>query len=243
MQASVERSGLVHRIAQNALEELVSLGEVVVVAARKHTCVPGSTDVVISRAGWNQFVQQVTGLALEYHLAHPLRVGIPREELKSRLGVETRVFNALIGRAAGEGILVEEGPLVHMPNHQVEFTRAQQACVDELLEKFRCIPYNTPSRKNALETVGEELLAVLIDRGVLIAVAPEVLFLGETCAAMVSAVREQLSEKGTITVSEVRDLFSNSRKYALALLEYMDRAGITVRRGDERVLTGPSRGT
>jgi selenocysteine-specific elongation factor len=52
----------------------------------------------------------------------------------------------------------------------------------------------------------------------------------------VDQVRAYLIEHKTITVAQVRDLFNTSRKYALALMEYLDAQGITKRLGDERTL-------
>jgi selenocysteine-specific elongation factor len=53
---------------------------------------------------------------------------------------------------------------------------------------------------------------------------------------MVDAIQQEIRQKGRITLSEVRDLFNTSRKYAQALLEHLDAIGITVRAGDFRTL-------
>jgi selenocysteine-specific elongation factor len=53
---------------------------------------------------------------------------------------------------------------------------------------------------------------------------------------MVEKIEAHLKAEGKITVAEVRDLFSTSRKYALALMEHLDAQGVTKRVGDERVL-------
>jgi selenocysteine-specific elongation factor len=53
---------------------------------------------------------------------------------------------------------------------------------------------------------------------------------------MVERITEHLRAQGKITVAEVRDLFGNSRKYALALMEHLDQQRVTRRIGDERVL-------
>ena len=80
------------------------------------------------------------------------------------------------------------------------------------------------------------MLAVLIDLGRLIKLSDEVLLLAETYRSSVAEIRAHLSEHKAITVAQVRDLFTTSRKYALALLEYLDAQGITKRSGDERTL-------
>jgi selenocysteine-specific elongation factor len=59
---------------------------------------------------------------------------------------------------------------------------------------------------------------------------------------MLARVRQVLGEKGTLTVAEARDLFGTSRKYVLALLEYLDTQGLTMRVGDERRLRSGGKG-
>jgi selenocysteine-specific elongation factor len=77
---------------------------------------------------------------------------------------------------------------------------------------------------------------VLIDRGDLVQVSGEVLFLRETYDKMLGALRDHLKANKTITVAQFRDLFNSSRKYALSFLEHLDSIGVTVRQGDERRL-------
>jgi selenocysteine-specific elongation factor len=127
---------------------------------------------------------------------------------------------------------------VRRVDHQVSLTTQEQTLVRTLIADFERDPYNTPSCKDCQERVGNELLAALLEQGRLMQVSAEVIFLAETCTSMVESIRGALQAKGKITVAEVRDMFKTSRKYALALMEYLDQVGITQRRGDERVLRG-----
>jgi selenocysteine-specific elongation factor len=171
-----------------------------------------------------------------YHVTNPLRAGMPREELKSRLGLAPKVFNGVVAAVANRALLVEVGPLLRLPAHTVKFSAGQQARVDALLSAARRAPYATSLVKDAQSQVGEDVYAALLDRGELIQLNEDVFFLSETYELMVARVREELLQRGKITVAEVRDLFGASRKYALALMEHLDKRGVTVRRGDERVL-------
>jgi len=203
--------------------------------------------LVMSRAAWARVEADLQVALAAYHVAHPLRAGMPREELKSRLGQEfawpltPKVFNALMARANERELLVAAGASVRLPTHQVRFAPAQQALVDRLLAIFRREPYNTPSPKDCAAQLGaggqgEAMLGALLEQGMLFQVSPDVLFLAETYQAMVERIKTQLRANGKITVAEVRDLFSTSRKYALALMEHLDAQGVTKRMGDERVL-------
>jgi len=142
----------------------------------------------------------------------------------------------VMARAVAEGLAVDEGAAVRLPSHAVRFTAEQQQQVDTLLASFRRQPYATPSVKESAAAVSEEVVGVLVSRGDLIQLSPEVLLLPETYAEMAARVRQHIEREGSITLAQVRDMFGTSRKYAQALLEHLDEAGVTKRVGDERVL-------
>jgi selenocysteine-specific elongation factor len=192
--------------------------------------------LVASRAGWASLLGQITAALLDYHSRFPLRSGMPRGELKSRLKLETRLFNEAIQRGQQEEALVATENTVRTATHQVKFAPAQQAAVDKLLADFRRAPYNTPLPKDVATAVGDEVMLALIEGGQLIRLSPEVILLNETYNGFIGWLRDYLKEHQTVNVAQVRDTFSTSRKYALALLEYTDEQHITKRVGDERVL-------
>ena len=72
-------------------------------------------------------------------------------------------------------------------------------------------------------------------------VGEDVLFARDVYEEMVEAIKARIGEQGSLTVGQVRDQFSTTRKYALALMEHLDQIGITVREGDARRL-GPRAG-
>ena len=70
----------------------------------------------------------------------------------------------------------------------------------------------------------------------MVKVSDDVIFLTSTYDRMIEEIITHIKSHGKVTVAEVRDLFHTSRKYALALMEYLDVKKITRRIGDERVL-------
>lgn len=193
-------------------------------------------NLVMARAWWQRFETELVAALTAYHAAHPLRVGMPREELKSRLKLTPKIFNALFAYALAHQVIAAAHATARLPTYQVVFTAAQQAKVDALLADFRRDPHNTPSVKDCGARLGEELFNALLEKGAITQVAPEVAFLTETYQTLVAQIKTQLQTAGKITVAEVRDRFSTSRKYALALMEHLDTIGLTRRVGDERVL-------
>lgn len=234
---ALQRSGLDNAAGLEALAEARELGLLVELEGEQ---------LAVSRAVWGRLEAALAAALSHYHAAHPLRAGMSREELKSRLTqsvdaqwrarLTTKVFNAVIARATQIGQLASTGASVRLARHTVALTPAQQAQVDAVLAGLRRDPHNTPSTKEVLARVGDELLAALFEQGWLIAVSPDVLFGAESYRQMVDGVRLHLQANGRITVAEVRDLFTTSRKYALALMEHLDAIGVTRRVGDERVL-------
>jgi selenocysteine-specific elongation factor len=234
---ALARAGLEADAAAEALTELRATGDLIELEGEA---------LVASRAVWGKLTSDLRRVLAAHHAALPLRAGMPREELKSKLAqsfeaqqrvkLSSRVFNALVAAAAERNLVVARGALVRLPEHHIKFSSVQQVKIDVLLADFRRDPHNTPSFKDSAARVGEDVLNALIELGHFVQCSPEVLFLSETYDAMVEKIEAHLKAEGKITVAEVRDLFSTSRKYALALMEHLDAQGVTKRVGDERVL-------
>jgi len=115
-------------------------------------------------------------------------------------------------------------------------TDGQQKSVDLFLKALTANPY-APVIDSMPDT---ELLNLLFEQGKAIKVSDNVIFSPQAYRQMVQKITEYMKSKGKITVAEVRDLLATSRKYALALMEYMDEQKVTRRVGDERVLRAGS---
>ncbi len=118
-----------------------------------------------------------------------------------------------------------------MPGHQIKLTPAQQAKIDAYLRQLSQNPYS-PAPDIALEP---DLLNLLIDRGQVVKTTAGVIFSAAAYNDMVAKIMARIKKNGKITLAEVRDMFQSSRKYVLALLEYMDEKKLTKRVGDDRV--------
>jgi len=84
--------------------------------------------------------------------------------------------------------------------------------------------------------IGAPLLEALIATGTLVQVSPQVVYSPQATMQMSAWVKAYISEQGSLTLAQFRDHFGTSRKYAAALLEYLDNNGVTLRKGDIRVL-------
>lgn len=232
----VERSSLESEAAADALDELVQSGQIVILEGTDRDLSPSSETLVTSQGYGGQLAAGVNAEVESYHRDHPLRLGMPREELKSRLDLNARLFNATIRNLIAEGELAESGPLVLRPGHEIQFTQQQEKSVQQLLARFAAAPYSPPTVKDAQAEVGEDIYYALCDLGQMLQVSPEVVFRLEDYEKMVAEITGLLEAQGTLSAAQVRDHFNTSRRYVLALLEYLDSIGITVREGDVRRL-------
>jgi selenocysteine-specific elongation factor len=255
VQAALQGSGLSAAAGARALAALLESGQVITVEASAPTeqaamhaagtpgqaakaVTPGPQTLIISATGWQALQQNIAGLVGDFHRQYPLRPGMPREELKSRLRMGPRAFVAAVDRMIQAGQLGGNATVVSLAGHRPAFSPAQQAEVDRLLASLARAPYTTPLIAEVEAQVGADVFAALVEQGPVTKVSNEVFFLTPTYREMVERIVAHLRSHGKITVAEVRDMFSASRKYALALMEHLDQQRITRRVGDERVLRG-----
>ena len=220
-----KRAALSAEIGRSAVAELIETRQAFAL----------KDDLFIAASTWSALKTKIAHELSAYHRARPLRPGMPREELKSRLNLDTKLFNLVIERATIEGVVTPSGSNLRAPDFAIVFKPDQQRAIDNLLGKFKAALWATPSFKEAEAAIGAEVLSAVVDLGQLIQLNDDVLLLPETYRAALDRIRAHFSEHQTITVAQVRDYFATSRKYALALMEYLDAQGLTKRVGDERV--------
>lgn len=212
--------------ANKALQTLISENRAVAFGSE------GPKRFLFSISGWNRLVGDSMKSMNNYHNQFPLRLGMPKEELRNRLKIPSQNFPSILKRLTAENILTEEGPIVRLPSHEIKLTDKQQAKVDTLLKTLSADPFS-PSIQSLPEP---ELVNVLIDKRLVVKISDNIIFTTSAYDEMVKRVIDHLNSNGKITVAEARDMFGTSRKYALALMEHLDEKKVTRRTGDERVL-------
>jgi selenocysteine-specific elongation factor len=231
----IVRSNLDPNIANNTVRDLFTSGQFVILENSEKDSISPLT-LLTSKEYWDQLSGKLIQAVDDYHKKYPLRRGISREELKSRLKLSTRLFNLTLRRIVAKGEIQENVTIVQKVGHTIQFNPQQQHSVDGLLARFNIAPFSPPTVKECFSEVGEELYNAMIDLNLIIQISPEVVFRKQDYDLMISEVIDLLKSRGTITAAEVRDHFNTSRRYALALLEYLDAHSITVRDGDIRRL-------
>jgi selenocysteine-specific elongation factor len=227
------RSGLDESIAIAAAEDLRSSGSLVNLDAGQ---LLARTALVASQPYWQDLEYKAIQEIEAFHRTFPLRKGLAKEELKSKLKLSPRIFTALLRSLSLQNLVEENGPMIMRLGHVIRFNTAQQRSVDDLLSRFASSPYAPPTAKDCIAEVKEDIYNALIDMGELVPVPPDVVFRRLDYQKMVSDIRQLIQQNGSISAAQVRDHFNTSRRYALALLEHLDTIGVTIREGDSRRL-------
>jgi selenocysteine-specific elongation factor len=230
----IRHAGLETERAQQAIEELLEAGKIQKLG--DGSLDKGSDVLVVDNNTWGDLHNRIAKELHSFHEQNPLRMGMPREELKSRLKLEGKVFTAVLNASLKEGCVVGNKTTIRSSEHTITLSNSQEESVETLLNRFHESPHSPPSVKECMQAVGTDILTYLLENGTLIQLSPDVVFSTNAYDDMVTRIRKALQKEDTITVAKVRDLFKTSRKYALALMEYLDSVGITVREGDERRL-------
>jgi len=230
----VNQSRLEQTDAESALNELVAAGTLVLL--EMSDLAANSNSLIAHLSHWSALRDKTIKLVKEYHKDFPLRRGIPREELKSKLKMVPRVFSTFLAKLIEEQTVTEYHAFVANAGHEIRFNGQEQARVQTLMRSFEQNPFSPPSIKECRSEVGEEVVNALVELNELVTVSSDVVFRRQDYDLMVSKIKETLENNGKITLAEVRDLFKTSRKYAQGLLEHLDAIGITMRDGDFRKL-------
>jgi selenocysteine-specific elongation factor len=208
---------------QVAIESLIEREEVIMLGQREHS-------LLMTTSGWENITDGVISILQDYHRKFKARLGMPKAELSSRLKLG-ELSSALFGKLSEKGRIVEEGSIIRLCTHRVQLTLGQQAKISSFLQALEQDPYSPPG-----DLIPEpDLLNLLIDRHQVVKVSDGVVFPIAAYNEMVAGITSHLKIKGKVTLAEARNMFNTSRKYALALLEYLDRRKVTRRVGDARV--------
>ena len=196
-----------------------------------------SDSLIIHAESWARLSERTERALAKFHTGEPLRVGMPRNALRSHLRLDPVPFDAILGMLIGEELVgVTPGGIVHLPDHEVRFTAAQQNTIQRLMQAFEREPYAPPTIAQATEIVGEAVIGSLIEQGQFVRVSSEVLLRPEVLHEWIDFSRGRLEHGESLTVAVLRDQFQTTRRYVLDFLERLDALGITRRTGDERVL-------
>lgn len=227
-----QKSGLPMSECQQLLEELQGNG----LAMCLQDATMAEKSLWIHLQIWEEMKRRLLEAIAAFHQANPMKAGMPLQSLQSRLGLSSVAFSTALKRMEIDGTVLRQGAVVKRPDHRVQFSPQQEERIAPLLAEFEAQPYAPPELASCVERVGTDLVEGLIVTGRLVRVSEQILFSREAFETMRDWVIDFIQNTGNVSLAELRDHFGSSRKYATALLEYLDELGLTIRKGEGRIL-------
>lgn len=185
---------------------------------------------------------EILNTLLRYHQDFPLRVGILKEELRSRtVGADNaKLFNTLVNQLIHEGVIVQEKELLRLHEHRVTLAQDQEEVRHRIEEAYLKSgvqpPYFKELKGKFTGSTATDVLGVMVKDGVLVKVKEDLYFHRDVIEELKNRLVEFLREKEEIDTPQFKEMTNASRKYSIPLLEYFDITQLTVRVGDKRML-------
>jgi selenocysteine-specific elongation factor len=196
---------------------------------------------------WERLASAAGAAVAHEHRDRPLARGLEMESLRGRLPwtLAPRVFRWAVDRLVAEGRLARTDSLLHATTHAVRLSPSAAALADRV-ERLLAAGGFTPPDVRGLEAAAgaprqelQEVLRVLDADGRIVRINPDLYFSRAAADEARARLERHCGPAGTVSPAAFRDLIGASRKFAIALLEWLDRTGVTVRVGDLRRLRRP----
>jgi selenocysteine-specific elongation factor len=229
------RSGAPRKAAEAALAALLSSGEALQLNREPR--------MFLSRGAFETLKKVLVDELAAFLDANPLKEGMGKEELKTRLPKRSdpRFFTPLLSALERDGMLVPDRDIVRLAGKVVQKNRpaddlsgkmglflkeggSEPPTIREIMERFRCD-----------EKAVRDNLALLVRAGEVARISSDLFYSAEALSGLREKLVDHLRAKGEITPPEYRELTGLSRKFLIPLLEYFDSEKLTIRVGDKRV--------
>src|ERR1700733_404933 len=205
----------------------------------------GESRVAVTRERWALFASAMVERIGAHHVENPDLQGLGREQLRvaSQPKLPKPAFEVALKKLAGSGQLVLEGAFVRFPSHEVQLTPEDKAAWDAAAPLLGGAQRFRPPRVRDLAAAtgrSETDLRRALKRAGRMGWADEVahdhFFLRSTVSEMTTIIAglSAAAQEGSFSAAQFRDQVDNGRKGGIQILDFFDRHGVTLRKGDER---------
>jgi selenocysteine-specific elongation factor len=227
----VAETGWTKSAIESELAEAVKNGEVVRIG-----------EMFMHAPAWEALKSQVVPAIAGFHKENPLASGIGKEELRVRTDAGDEAFEAITKILVHEKKIEISGDLVRLPGHGVVM-RDEEAESKRVIEHaFASAGLKVPALKDVLSGLtvdksrAQKIVTLLLRDKVLVKISDDLVFHRDALADLRRRMASEKAKSPKIDVARFKDLTGVSRKYAIPLLEYLDREHVTRRVGDVRVI-------
>ena len=217
----------------------------IIAGAKRVRLIAAEPPLLFATAAFEELLKKIADRVDRFHKENPLQPGVAREDLRVNLARRLRpeIFRAALEELTAQKKIELHGELVKRAGSQISLLPDEAKAKEQIEAAFASAGLAVPSAKEVLATLSvearrsEKLLQLLLREKALHRVTPELIFHREALAELRVKLAAYKKAKGErISVPAFKDLTGITRKYAIPLLEYLDRERVTRRQGDERVI-------
>ena len=215
-------------------------------ASRKIVLIDKEKRLYIHEKAVDSLSENILSHLETYHSANPLKEGMPKQELKSKLkqlkNKEPKIFNIVLARLVKDKKIVQEENNVRLAGHEVALKIDQQDIKRKIIEIYRKSGLTPPFFRNICkdldvdEKTALSVLHILIDEKAIVKTRDDLYFDSTAIEDIRKKLVQFIETKGEITTPEFKNLTGISRKFVIPLIEYFDSTNLTIRVGDTRQL-------
>jgi selenocysteine-specific elongation factor len=231
LRRAVAETGWRRERIEGYLQEAVGNGEIIPIG-----------DLRIEASAIDGMKSALAKALVAFHQQNPLVPGMSKEALRETLDAVPPVFGYVIDSLVQAKKLEVFGELVRLPGRGVVM-KDEEAESKRIIEKaFASAGLKVPALKDVLAGLpvdrarAQKLLTLLLRDKVLVKISDDLVFHSEALQNLRRQLGAEKSKSPKMDVARFKDLTGVSRKYAIPLLEYLDRERVTRRVGDERVI-------
>ncbi len=192
--------------------------------------------------------QRLLDIVSDFHRNKPESPGLSIEQFYNASQLKRNVFGGLVRLLISQGKLVERKHRLALPEHSETFSEDEQKLLENVESLFRDRPFNPPKCEEVVEHTAatpekvQKILRILIEQERLIEVENNLLFHAEAIDRAKEILISFISKEGKLESVKFKYLLDTTRKFAIPLLDYFDRIGVTRRVGYTRYLKTPTAG-
>jgi selenocysteine-specific elongation factor len=197
-------------------------------------------ETFLSASSFADLLSSTTNQVTEFHKKNPLVAGISKEELRDKLQVSGEIFSLAIDTLIRDKKLDVAGELARLPGRGVVMKDDEAESKKTIEQAFASSGLKVPSLKEVLAGLkvdkvrAQKIVTLLLREKALVKITDDLVFHQSALANLRQRIAALKSTSPKIDVARFKDLTGVSRKYAIPLLEYLDRERVTRRVGDER---------
>ena len=199
-------------------------------------------DLLLTPAILQTLRAQMLASVEQFQKANPLVAGMSKEQLRESLGLGAEVFRGVLDSLIREKKVEVSGDIVHAAGKGVVLRDEEAESKSQIEQAFAKAGLKVPLLKDVLASLpvdkirAQKIVTLLLRDRVLVKLSDDLVFHRDALDALRRQIVAQKAKTPKLNVGNFKDLFGVTRKYAIPLLEYLDRERVTRRVGDERII-------